>query len=71
MIVSSTEVKNNFGKYLDIAVGQEILITRNGTAVARLIGINAAEKSLSEQLRGILPSDIDENAIKDERMKRR
>jgi prevent-host-death family protein len=71
MIVSSTEVQNNFGKYLDIASGQEILITRNGTAVARLIGIKLAEKSLSEQLRGILPTDIDENAIKDERMKRR
>jgi prevent-host-death family protein len=71
MIVSSTEVQNNFGKYLDIAAGQEILITRNGTAVARLIGINTAEKSLSEQLRGILPSDIDESAFKDERMKRR
>ncbi|GHU49802.1 hypothetical protein FACS1894127_3870 [Clostridia bacterium] len=71
MIASSTEVQNNFGKYLELASGQEILITKNGTAVARLIGIGSQEKSLSEQLRGIIPSDVDEVAIKAERMRQR
>ncbi|MDR3121288.1 MAG: type II toxin-antitoxin system prevent-host-death family antitoxin [Clostridiales bacterium] len=70
MIVNSTEVQNNFGKYLELASRQEILITRNGTAVARLIGIKEREKSLSEQLRGIIPSDVDESAVKAERMGR-
>jgi prevent-host-death family protein len=68
MIASSTDVQNNFGKYLELAAGQEILITGNGAAVARLIGIKIQEKSLSEQLRGIIPADVDEKAIKDERM---
>jgi prevent-host-death family protein len=71
VIVNSTEVQNNFGKYLELASGQEILITRNGIAVARLIGIREREKSLSEQLRGIIPPDVDESAIKAERMERR
>ncbi|MCJ7840259.1 type II toxin-antitoxin system Phd/YefM family antitoxin [Lederbergia sp. NSJ-179] len=36
MIVSSTEVQNNFGKYLQLAANEEIIITRNGTEIARL-----------------------------------
>lgn len=70
MLVSSTDVQNNFGKYLKLAASQEILITRNGTVVARLIGIKNREKSLSGQLRGIIPADIDEKAAKDERLAR-
>jgi len=70
MIASSTDVQNNFGKYLELAAGQEIVITRNGCAVARLIGINVQKKSLSEQLRGIIPADVDEKAIRKERMAR-
>ena len=36
MIVSSTEVQNNFGKYLMLAAKEEIIITRNGIEIARL-----------------------------------
>ncbi|MDR1246452.1 MAG: type II toxin-antitoxin system prevent-host-death family antitoxin [Clostridiales Family XIII bacterium] len=68
MVVNSTEVQNNFGKYLELASEQEVVITKNGTAVARLIGIKAPRKSLSEQLRGIIPVDVDEKAIKEERL---
>jgi len=70
VIVSSTEVQNNFGKYLDMASKQEIVITKNGATVARLIGMRIKEKSLAEQLRGIIPADVDEKAIKAERMSR-
>ena len=69
MVVTSTAVKNSFGKYLELASTQEIIITKNGTAVARLVGTKLQkEKSLSEQLRGIIPADVDEKAIKTERM---
>lgn len=37
MIVSSTELQNNFGKYLMLAAHEEIIITRNGTVIAKLI----------------------------------
>ena len=70
MIVNSTEIQNNFGKYLELASGQEIVITKNGTAVARLIGIEIQKKPLSEQLRGIIPSDVDEKSIKAEMLSR-
>jgi prevent-host-death family protein len=36
MIVSSTEVQNNFGKFLRLAAKEEIIITRNGMEIARL-----------------------------------
>ena len=34
--ISSTEVQNNFGKYLVLATHEDIIITRNGTEVAKL-----------------------------------
>jgi len=71
MIVNSTDVQNSFGKYLDMAASQEIVITRNGKAVARLVGINIQEQSLAERLRGIIPDDVNEKAIRDERMSRK
>ena len=70
MRVSSTDVQNNFGKYLEMAAGQEIVITRNGTAVARLIGIKLSEKSLADRLVGIIPNDVNEEREKDERLAR-
>ena len=39
MIVSSTEVQNNFGRYLMLAAKEPIIITKNGVAVAKLISI--------------------------------
>ena len=39
MIVSSTEVQNNFGRYLMLAAKESITITKNGVAVAQLISL--------------------------------
>ncbi len=36
MIISSTEVQNNFGKYLALVDQEDIIITKNGKKVARL-----------------------------------
>ncbi|WP_100334116.1 type II toxin-antitoxin system prevent-host-death family antitoxin [Bacillus alkalisoli] len=36
MKVSSTELQNNFGKYLILAAQEDIFITRNGTEIAKL-----------------------------------
>ncbi|NLW55216.1 MAG: type II toxin-antitoxin system Phd/YefM family antitoxin [Firmicutes bacterium] len=37
MIITSTEVQNNFGKYLRLAEQEDIIITKNGKKVARLV----------------------------------
>lgn len=42
MIVSSTELQNNFGKYLMMAAKEEIIVTRNGVAIAKLSALSDA-----------------------------
>jgi len=42
MKVSSTELQNNFGKYLMLAAREDIIITRNGTEIAKLSAIRDA-----------------------------
>ena len=70
MIVKSTEIQNNFGKYLEIASQQEVVITRNGQPIARLVGMKETLSFLSDRLVGILPHDVDEDGAKAERLTR-
>jgi prevent-host-death family protein len=51
MKVSSTEMQNNFGKYLVLAEQEEIIITRNGTAMAKLAPILPESEQLESQQR--------------------
>ena len=37
MLISTTEIQNSFGKYLKLSQCEEIIITKNGQKVARLI----------------------------------
>ena len=68
MIVKSTEVQNNFGKYLEIASDREVVITKNGLPVARLLGMKDSVSFLADRLVGIVPHDVDEDEAKSERI---
>ncbi len=70
MIVKSTEIQNNFGKYLDLASEQEIVITRNGLPVARLVGMNGSISFLTDRLVGLIPVDADDKTAREERLSR-
>jgi prevent-host-death family protein len=70
MLVTSTDIQNNFGKYLEMAKGEEIIITRNGLPVARLLGMDCAVSFLSSRLVGLIPQDIDETTAKIDRLRR-
>ena len=70
MIVESTDIQNNFGKYLEIASGQEVIITKNGSPVARLLGMKDTISFLADRLVGIVPCDINEDEDKSERLSR-
>ena len=49
---------NNFGKYLNSVIqGQEMIITKNGTPVARIIPQNQAISYLTDSLTGILKEE--------------
>ena len=68
MIVTETEFKTNFGKYLDMLTKEDIFITRNGKTIAKVINPHF---SAVDSLRGILknvPSDIDLDSLREERL---
>ena len=78
MLVTSTELKTNLGKYLDMLDDEDITITRNGRRFAKLV--KAEDDALSDirSLFGILANtelakmddeEID-NVIREERSKR-
>ncbi|GBU20242.1 hypothetical protein R80B4_00118 [Fibrobacteres bacterium R8-0-B4] len=70
MIVSSVEVQNDFRKYVDLASEQEIVITRDGLPVARLLGMGKSVSLLSERLVGLVPRNVNEDIAKAERLAR-
>lgn len=70
LTVTATEIQNNFGKYLQaVQLGNEIIILKNGAEVARLISKEKSVSFLTDSLTGILKSNYDEKAARDERIK--
>lgn len=50
MKVNSTELQNNFGKYLVLAAYEDIIVTRNGMEIARLTAIRDAAPGRSRAM---------------------
>ena len=68
MIVTATEFKTNFGKYLDMIAKEDIFITRNGKTIAKIVN---PQISAVDSIRGMLkdvPSDIDLGSLREERL---
>ena len=64
MIIGSTEFQNNVGLYLQKAAQEDIVITRNGREVARLIGAARKAEYLVDSLSGLFPKDFDADKTK-------
>ncbi|KJS18072.1 MAG: prevent-host-death protein [Peptococcaceae bacterium BRH_c4b] len=58
MKVNSTELQNNFGKYLMLAAQEDIIITRNGMEIAKL---SAIRDVVSDH--GAVPGTVMEKAV--------
>ncbi|UZD12293.1 type II toxin-antitoxin system prevent-host-death family antitoxin [Virgibacillus natechei] len=54
MIVSSTELQNNFGKYLLFAAKEEVIVTKNGIEIAKL-----------QQIKGNTEATLQESIVKE------
>ena len=66
---TSTEMQNNFGRYLNIVMnGGEVIITRNGKEVGRVIPRKTAISYLTDSLTGILSENTDMDQVKEERL---
>jgi len=59
MKVTSTELQNNFGKYLMLAAREEIIITRNGMEIAKLSGLGGPFHDRSELLGTVMERAVD------------
>ena len=66
-IATATEMKNQFGKYLQMVInGNEVIVTRNGQEVGRFIPKGKTVSYLTDSLTGILKGNIDlDNARED------
>lgn len=66
MTATSTEVQNNFGRYLSVVIdGAQIVITKNGKKVARFVPEKQAIAYLTDSLTGILKGNYDIEVEKD------
>ena len=72
MIVTATEFKTNLGKYLEMAMKQDIFITKNGKSIARLTSPTVNKLAVLDSLVGIVSEDsaMDEETIRKERLDR-
>jgi prevent-host-death family protein len=59
-IATATEMQNNFGKYLTMVMnGNEVIVTKNGKEVGRLIPRSKSVGYLTDALTGILHDAAD------------
>ncbi|MBP0970088.1 MAG: type II toxin-antitoxin system prevent-host-death family antitoxin [Oscillospiraceae bacterium] len=64
---TATEIKNNFGKYLEMVIrGNEVIITKNGKEIGRFIPKAQSISYLTDSLTGIIKGNYD---LKEEKRK--
>ncbi|MBP0963955.1 MAG: type II toxin-antitoxin system Phd/YefM family antitoxin [Ruminococcus sp.] len=67
MIITATEFKTNFGKYLELItqIQEDIFITKNGKTIAKM---SNPQISAVDSISGILSGyDIDKSSLREER----
>ena len=71
MQITATELKLNLGRYLKLVNFEDILITRNGKTIAKLINPRiSAVDSISGVLAGKVSDDISRHTLREERLSR-
>jgi prevent-host-death family protein len=69
MVITATEFKANFGKYLRLADTEDIFISSNNKTVARLTNARDARMAAWDKLRGVLKgSEVSRETIREERL---
>jgi prevent-host-death family protein len=69
MIVTTTDFKTHVSRYLSLVADEEILITKNGRNIAKLMNARNGNASALHSLRGILKdSGATRDAIREGRL---
>ena len=70
MVVTATEFKVNFGKYLGLLTTEDIFITKNGKMIAKVSNPNvSAVDAISGLLAGKIPENYDARSLREERLR--
>ncbi len=71
--ISISDLKMNTGMYVNMAQEQDVIITRNGKAIAKLVTIKPNKKASWEHIRGLFNgislSDEDVASAREERLR--
>lgn len=68
MSITATELKLNLSKYLLLAEKEDIFITKNGRPIAKLVSPYQDKLNLVDELFSSLPSDLNLEEARKERM---
>jgi prevent-host-death family protein len=72
MVITSTDFKVNLSRYLKLASQEEIIITKNGQQIAKLVSSEEDPVAIAKSLFGMLPQgDLSDDDIKMGRMRDR
>ena len=66
-IISTTEFKNNFGKYIELGQKEEIKVTKRGTVIFTIVPEKENLLAEAESFFNMLPSDASIGTDPDER----
>ncbi len=53
MIVTSTELQNNFGKYVELMEKEQVVFTKNGKIVGKLVPVVEDKRAALEKLEAL------------------
>lgn len=68
MIISATELKRNLGHWMDVSATEDVYVERKGRLVTKLSNPYGDLVEVAESLVGILPTDLDAEALLSERL---
>jgi len=68
MSITATELKANLGKYLQLAMVEDVYITQYGKVIAKLTNPFQDRVEIAESLFGILPQTMTAEEVREERM---
>ena len=68
MRITTTDFKKNQSKYLTLSNDEDVVITKYGKPIAKIVGLRQRAVKDIESLFGILPPSFDEKAILEERV---
>lgn len=72
MIITATEFKNKVGEFIELARKEEIIISRNGKHIVKLVPIGKDECPATESLLGVFEraAEYEVSKTKEERLKK-